>query len=271
VSRTFAALALAALLSPVGCRPPQPAAPRIPSPPAPAALQAALARAPVPPGLEGSGVLHLELLGRAAPAMTARFALAPDSGRATLRPGMLPPILSLWISSRDWQLRLPRQRVVVLGTSEAADAGAGATDLARLLWYVLVPRALAAELADPQLLETKEGWILKGPVPRLASWARGAEIWVDPVTLAIERWSLWPSSGECVLRLAYDPPVAEIASGHVISFVGAWLGARGDLTLNQIRSGAIQLTSRQLVPDGWTSIPPSDLPGWLQGLSEPTR
>jgi hypothetical protein len=257
------ALALTLLLGSIGCRPPRPA------PPVPAAdsLMAMLAAPSGAAPLEGSGPLRLKLPGRSLPVVTARFVVSPDSARATLRPGALAPVLSLWCAADGWQLMLPRQRAVVAGSA----AGPDRIDVARLFWYLLRPRALALDLTAPEALASGGRWILRGRVDALGAWARGAEIEIDPATRAVVRWSIGLASGESALRVAYDPPVLEARAGTGIGFVVPALGGRGDLTLSRIRRSSAQPVPRPSIPPGWEVLTTEDVPRLLEALSKPAE
>jgi len=239
------------------------------APPAtPLAVETVLAnlrRVPAPLGMEGSGTLRVAVQGRDLPAVTARFAGSPDSGRVSLRPGILPPVLGLWASRADWEIRLPIQRVVVAGGSDSSTP----VRLARLLWYVVCPRDLVADLTAPQLHAAAGRQVLRGRLDRLGDWVRAVEVWSDPTGQGIERWSLWLRSGESALSVAYGRPLLQVAPGSAVAFAAPSLGVRGDLTLTQIRSSAAQPLPRLPVPSGWACLPADSLLRLLEDFSPP--
>jgi hypothetical protein len=178
---------------------------------------------------------------------------------------MLPPTVTLWSAGREWQVGLPRQKAVVRSPEpDAAPPGAAA----RLLWYLLVPRALAADLARPVLIESRGEWVLRGELSSVGEWARAAEVALDPATGGVRRWSLWLPSGASTLRVGYSRPVTDLADGVTASFFVPALGAEGDLALNQVRSRAAQGLPRQAIPSGWEILAAESLPEVLAGVSE---
>lgn len=260
-------LALTVALGLGGCRPPRPAA----APPAtPLAIDAVLAnlrRVSAPLGMEGSGTLRVKVKDRDLPAVTARFAGSPDSGRVSLRPGILPPVLGLWASRDDWEVRLPVQRVVVAGGSDSSTP----VRLARLLWYVVCPRDLVADLTAPQFHEVSGRWVLRGRLDRLGDWVRAVEVWCDPGGQGIERWSLWVASGESALSVAYGRPLMQAVPGSALAFTAPALGVRGNLAFTQLRSSAAQPIPRLPFPPSWVSLPADSLLRLLGGFSPPSE
>jgi len=226
-----------------------------------------LRREPAPPAMEGSGTLRVTFRGRELPALTARFAGSPDSGRVALRPGILPPVLGLWASRDDWEIRLPSQRVLVAGGSDDAMP----VRLARLLWYVVCPRDLVTDLTATHISFAGRRWMLHGRLDRLGDWVRAVEVQSDPMGEGIERWSLWLRSGESALSVAYGRPLRQAASGSAVAFAAPALGARGSLVLNQLRSSAAQAIPRLSVPPGWVSLPADSLLPLLEGFSPPAE
>lgn len=215
--------------------------------------------------MEGSGTLRVTVRGRDLPAVTARFAGGPESGRVSLRPGILQPVLGLWATRADWEVRLPLQRVVVAGGSDDAMPIA----LARVLWYVVCPRDLVADLSAPQFHAAAGRHVLRGRLDRLGDWVRAVEVWSDPSGEGIERWSLWLRSGESALTVAYGRPLLQAVPGSVAAVAIPALGVRGSLTFTQVRSQSAQSIPRQPVPPGWECLPADSLFPLLEGLSAP--
>ena len=265
--RAAGCFVLAAVLGLAACRPPRPAVAPPAAPLASDAVLAALQRVPAPPGMEGSGTLRVTVQGRDLPAVTARFAGSPDSGRVSLRPGILPPVLGLWASRSDWEIRLPMMRAVVSDGSDSSTP----VRLARLLWYVVCPRDLVADLTAPQFRAAAGRWVLRGRLDRLGDWVRAVEVWSDPAGEGIERWSLWLRSGESALSVAYGRPLLQAAPGSAVAFAAPALGVRGSLTFTQLRSASPQPIPRLPVPHGWARLPADSLLPLLEGFSPPSE
>jgi len=262
-ARVSCVVGLAVSIGLTGCRPPRPARLPLERPPTAESVRTGLARVPAPPGVEGSGALQVTLLGRKLPGVTARFCGAPDSGRVTLRPGILSPVLALWASGTDWRVGLPPRHVVVIGDAVGPDE----IRLARLLWYIVCPRDLAADLTAATCRASDEGWILRGRLGDLGAWVRAVELQLDPSGEGIGRWSLWLATGSSAFSVAYDRPLLVATTGTAISFVAPPLGARGILTLNQFRISSTQQIVRPSVPPGWAILPADSLLRFLEGFS----
>jgi hypothetical protein len=290
--RAFLALpalaALAVLLSiSSGCRPPRPAP--VLAPATPDSLCAWLGESAAPSAFSGKATLRITIDGRRVPALNAQFVVFREQGiRMVLRPGVLGPVLSLWVGEREWDLRFPRQQVAFAwGTTAAMRAspppdaggpeGADRLDrtgipspaaLTRIGWCLVAPATLVGSLREPVLTEQGGRWILRGRLSQDFGAARSAEIWIDSGSRGIALWSLEDASGRTLARVAYDPPFESGSKECRMSFLLPGLDAQGGVAVERLAPHDDPPGPRPVLPSGWELIPSQELPEFLQRLTE---
>lgn len=194
-----------------------------------------------------------------------------------LRPGVLPPVLSLWAGSDGWILLLPRERsafevahepgfqgIVLPGPAAGPDATptiSGPT-LARIAAWTLLPHVLLADLADPQIRREGDEWVVAGRPAGLGGFIASAELRLAAGRGEILRWNLRSSESTLLADVSYDPrrpPGGMGRAGHRVSFALPTLALSGSLTLEHIRATEPEPGQRPPLPDGWLGRTGADL------------
>lgn len=260
------ALVLAAAPFPSCSRAPAPVA--IPTAPLdPAAVREALDRWEAPPVLQGRGLVRLWVEDRSLPSLNARFVVQEaGGGLLSLRPGMLSPVLDLWFGPEEWTLFLPRMKVFAHGGGGGEDSLRPA--IGKLGAYLLLPLTLAREMREAETTARDAALIFRGRSPVSEGGARLAEIWLDGGSLAVSRWSLSSSSGESIVRVAYDPPMDAGEYRGRIDFLLPGLGVRGSLEVRELKPGQWVPGSSPAPKEDWEEIEPEEIPDLLQGVVE---
>ncbi len=242
------------------------------SPTVPANAEAVLAQLDdwqAPSLLEGRGLVRLFVDDRSLPSLNARFAIRDSGGGLlSLRPGMLSPVLNLWFEPEEWSLFLPRMKV--FARSGGGDDSLGAA-IGRLAAYLVSPQRLAKGIQDADTSSRGGAILLRGRSPVREAGARQAEIWLHGAGPAVSRWSLWTSSGESVVRVAYDPPMGGAEYQGRIDFLVPGLGIRGALEVREWKRGGKQPSPPPEPGRDWEEIDPADVPDLLKGVSESER
>ncbi|MFH1144905.1 MAG: hypothetical protein V1774_10220 [Candidatus Eisenbacteria bacterium] len=264
----------AAMLVLVGlsaCRPAVP--PRIaPRPPlGREALLEALRTWPVPPALEGRAYLRLTAGEQGLPGLNARFVVhGPGGANVMLRPGVLPPVLSMWVGPSSWRLLLPRQRVYAQATDSRAEADLPADMLGDLFEYLLTPQLIVAGMQDIGFVPHQGDVILRGTLESIGGKASRAEIAVDPRSLAVSRWSLSDDRGASLVRVAYEPPILGSEYTGNIVFLVPQLDVRGVLEVRDLERSDRDPAPPPEVPESWERIHPEEVILLLEGVSGDT-
>ena len=278
--------AVAVLLVLAGCARPVAPPPRVIGPVSESTLLASLASAKPERMLEGRGLLRMRAGGEDLPTLNARFLIA-DSGAGSLqlRPGVLPPVLNLWMGGDSWMLLLPRQKlfsraaatmkdVMAPGTEfeEMLDTAGGGSRLSsvpvgRLVAYLFAPQAMAGSLERPEIVRHGDEFVLRGPAPAVGEDETEIEVAVDARTLGVPRWSLQTADGESLLRVAYEPPFSGPGFRGSILFLVPALDARGRLECRELRPSDHAPPAAPAAPEEWRYIPPDELPGLVHSLA----
>ncbi len=280
----LAALGVCALVIGLcGCGPKP--APLLPlTPPSADSLVARLAPDTSVAGLSVRGSLKLAVGERELPTLDFRCALR-DTGevRAILRPGILPPVLSLWAGQGGWCVHLPRDRVTFesrgaegtfpdsVGIPASADAITGPL-LARLAWFLIEPHRLLACLQRARLIERGGHWVVTGVPVDLGPEVPWAEVWVEQRTGEIDRWGLRSSEGQTLVQVTYDPPAPRppqrLEMHAQLRFAIELLQVNGGLRISRVEAKPIEPLSRPPVPDGWDVLPGKEMRRMIQGSLE---
>ncbi len=282
----LAALGVCALVVVLcGCRPKPDGAPLLPlTPPSPDSLVAQLAPDTSVAGLSVRGSLKLAVGEREMPTLDFRCVLRNTGEvRAILRPGVLPPVLSLWAGQGGWCVHLPRDRVTFesreaagifpdsVGLPAGADAITGPL-LARLAWFLLEPHRLLARLQRARLIEREGHWVLTGVPVDLGPEVPWAEVWVEPRTGEIDRWGLRSGKGQTLVQVTYDPPAPRppqrLEMHAQLRFAIELLHVNGGLRISRVEAKPIEPLPRPPVPDGWDVLPGKEMRRMIQGSLE---
>jgi hypothetical protein len=212
------------------------------------------------------------------PALAIAFSLR-EAGELglVLRPGVLPPVLSLWAGANGWTLLLPREKTAfevshapglegLVQPEPPAEPDAGPTltgpSLARIAAWALGPHTLLADLADPEVRREGGEWIVTGRPSGLGGSDLRAELHLTAARGAISRWNLKSGGLTELVEVSYNPdrePGGLGRTGQRIHFVLPPVALAGTLTLDHIRAAVPDPRERPSVPDGWVGRPGTDL------------
>jgi hypothetical protein len=166
-------------------------------------------------------------------------------------------------------LRLPRERVA-FETSEASSAAAALTpaELLRIGWLLLRPDALAADLEDPTWIPRGEAWVLRGRPATPVAGARLVELAIEPATQAVSLWALIGRSGESLLRVAYDPPLAPEDARSRLTLLAPGLQLRGTLRLHGLQATSLAGRAPPPLPLDWQVVSGEEVADVLAAWAE---
>ncbi len=268
---------LAALVTTPGCRTGR-AAPRLPDLASVEALLRDPSVAGGPLSARGRATVRLRAGGRELPALGGAFSLR-EAGELglVLRPGVLPPVLSLWAGADGWLLTLPRDKTAfetahapglrgMLSPGPAPESGSSATPsgptMARIASWALGPYTLLDALSGSRVRSEGAEWVVTGRVAELGVPDLWLEVRLDAAAGAISRWSLKSEDATEMVAVNYDPPRERRGCGRAgqrIRFALPTMALDGQLTLEHIRCTAPAPRERPAVPEGWACRPGADL------------
>ena len=234
-------------------------------------LRAGLTAQPAAVAMVGRGKVRFDLGGRRYPILEARWRLDREAGGLLqLRPGLLAPVLTLWIDAQSWSVRLPRERVAFVSDASRSDSLLSAAGLRWLLAGIAQPTRLLATLAAAPLERRGERWLVRGRPDGLPPQIAALEVWLDPAG-GIALWSLLGPEGRSWLRVAYHPPRRRDEETGRIELFAEPVDLHAELLVRRSAVAAPGGAPPPPLPSDWQTLRAEEIPRFLERLIEPAE